>query len=77
MENTQNIQHPLSSLPPSGARLLRVPDVLARLQVSRAHLYTLIAAGTVPAPIKLGRAARWREADIEQIVTGGGKTHLH
>lgn len=76
MENTKNIQLNCPSLLPSGARLLRVPEVLARLQISRAHLYTLIATGTVPAPIKLGRAARWRESDIDQIVTGGG-SRLH
>jgi predicted DNA-binding transcriptional regulator AlpA len=32
--------------------------------VSRAHWHRLRAAGKLPPPIRLGRAVRWRKADV-------------
>jgi predicted DNA-binding transcriptional regulator AlpA len=39
--------------------------------VSRAHWHRLRAAGKLPACIKLGRAVRWRRADVEQWIEWG------
>ncbi len=45
---------------------LTVKDICARLQLSKATVYQLIARGTLPAPIHFGRSARWREQDIHE-----------
>lgn len=45
--------------------LLRLPQVQARAGLSRSELYRRIAAGTFPAPVKLGeRASAWPESEI-------------
>lgn len=45
--------------------LLRLPQVQARTGLSRSELYRRIAAGTFPAPVKLGeRASAWPEHEI-------------
>ena len=46
-------------------KLLTTKDVTGALGVSRTTLWRLIKAGTLPAPIKLGQANRWRATDIE------------
>jgi prophage regulatory protein len=49
--------------------LLRLPAVLARLPVSRAHFYARVKSGEYPAPIKLGaRSVAWRSSDIEALI---------
>lgn len=40
-------------------------DLAARLNVSRSFVWKLHSQGRLPMPIKLGRACRWRLADIE------------
>jgi len=45
--------------------LLRLPQVKARTGLSRSELYRRIAAGTFPAPVKLGeRASAWPEQEV-------------
>ena len=45
--------------------ILRRPDVERITGLSRSTLYSMIANGSFPKPIKLGkRAVGWREADI-------------
>jgi len=47
------------------AYLLRLPQVQARTALSRSEIYRRIAAGTFPAPVKLGeRASAWPEHEI-------------
>lgn len=46
--------------------VLRLPEVLARVPLSRASVYAFIKKGTFPAPVRLSpRAVAWREADIK------------
>ncbi|MCF3594182.1 AlpA family transcriptional regulator [Rhodobacteraceae bacterium LMO-12] len=46
-------------------RILRRPEVEVRTGLSRSTLYAMMAEGTFPKPVKLGkRAVGWREADI-------------
>lgn len=46
-------------------RLMRRPDVEDVTGLSRSTLYSMMAEGTFPKPVKLGkRAVGWREADI-------------
>ena len=60
--------HPIA--PPNPApRLLRLPDVLARVGLRRSRLYDLIAAGRFPKPVKLSeRAVAWRDDEIDEWV---------
>ena len=46
-------------------KLLDMPTVLARLDISRSTLLRWVAAGWFPAPLRLGpRVHRWSEADV-------------
>ena len=46
-------------------RICRLPDVKAQTGLSRSTLYSLMAQGRFPKPIKLGeRAVGWTEAEI-------------
>lgn len=49
-------------------KLLKTPDVMEALGVSRSTLWRLVRAGTLPKPIKLGAANRWHACDIEAAV---------
>lgn len=52
--------------------LLRLPQVLARVPVSRATWYAGIKIGRYPKPVSLGpRCVAWRSSDIQRIVSGG------
>lgn len=53
--------------------LIRLPDVLARVRVSRPSLYRLIARGAAPAPIRLGRMSVWRASEIDAWIAGLGR----
>ncbi|GGE41418.1 helix-turn-helix transcriptional regulator [Actibacterium pelagium] len=47
-------------------RILRRPEVEARIGLSRSTLYKMMSDGDFPRPIRLGkRAVGWRESDIE------------
>ena len=51
----------------AAARVIRMPEVLRRVGVSRATVYRWIANGAgFPRPVKLGvRAVGWRSDEIE------------
>ncbi|MBO9437470.1 AlpA family phage regulatory protein [Sulfitobacter sp. KE29] len=50
--------------PPSS--VLRLPEVRARVGLSKSSIYAFIATGQFPKPIRIGaRAVAWRLADIE------------
>ncbi|MNT79885.1 AlpA family phage regulatory protein [Cupriavidus sp.] len=49
--------------------LLRLPEVLKIVPVSRATWYEGIKTGRFPAQVKLGpRIAAWRRSDIERLL---------
>lgn len=49
-----------------GRRVIRMPEVLRRIGVSRSDVYSKIRAGDFPRQIKLGvRAVGFLESDIE------------
>jgi prophage regulatory protein len=53
----------------AGFILLRLPQVKLRTGLSRSELYRRIAAGTFPAPIKIGeRASAWSSAEVERWI---------
>jgi predicted DNA-binding transcriptional regulator AlpA len=50
----------------TGERLLRLPEVLRIIPVSRSEWYRRLAAGDAPAAVELGpRARAWRLSDID------------
>jgi prophage regulatory protein len=54
---------------PAPLCLLRLPDVLKRVGLRRTAVYEAVAAGTFPAPIKLGRrCVAWPSDAIEAWV---------
>ncbi len=51
-------------------RLLAKPEVLDRLSISNDTLYSLIRAGRLPRPVKIGVASRWPEHEIDAFIAG-------
>ena len=47
-------------------RLIPIRSVLERTSLSRTTLYQLIKEGTFPQPVKVGKASRWVEAEVEE-----------
>ncbi len=55
--------------------VLRLPQVLARIGLSRSTTYSMIATGEFPKPIQLGkRAVGWIETDITDWIANRGFT---
>jgi prophage regulatory protein len=48
--------------------LLSFADVSARVALGRTSIYAGIAAGTFPAPVKVGKRSLWVEAEIAQWI---------
>lgn len=51
--------------------LLKLDDLCVQLSLGRATVYRQMAAGRVPAPIRVGTSVRWRRAEIEAWVAAG------
>ena len=52
--------------------LLRLPQVLSIVGISRATWYRGVAAGAYPASVQIGlRAVGWRASEIAALVQGG------
>ena len=50
-------------------RVLRLPEVLARVSLSKSTLWRLINDGQFPQPIKLGpRATGWIEEEVDEWI---------
>ena len=46
--------------------ILRMPEIIERIGISRAQVYALISCGEFPRPIRIGkRAVGWMETDIQ------------
>ena len=51
------------------ATIIRLPHVMKKVGVSRAHLYALISRGEFPRPISIGkRAVGWVANDVEEWI---------
>ena len=49
--------------------ILRLPEVVSRVGLSRTEIYRRIARGTFPRMIELGpRAVGWRESDVDEWI---------
>ena len=77
------MSHDADSIAPreKAAGLARLPRLLvnahgaaAMLGISPRHLETLVAQGLAPAPIRLGRAARWSVGGLAAWADAGCQT---
>ena len=56
-------------------KVLRLPEVLARVGLSKSTLWRLINAGQFPRPIRLGsRATGWIEEEIDEWIASRSRT---
>ncbi len=64
------------SNPSHPSRLLRIEQVCGRVGLGRTYVYELIGQGLFPSPLKIGRASRWRDCEldawIEQVTQSRG-----
>lgn len=59
------------SSPPSPARLLRLPEVIARVGLKRSAIYQRMSVGRFPRSRSLGpKCAVWVESEIENWIQG-------
>lgn len=49
-------------------RLIRLPEVMDRVGLSKATVYARIERGDFPAPVRLGASSRWVESEIDAWV---------
>jgi prophage regulatory protein len=53
-------------------RLIRLPEVLQLVPVSRSTWFSGVRSGRYPAPVRIGvRAVAWRHRDIRRLVEKG------
>ena len=58
-------------------RILRLPDVLATVGVSKGRIYTWMAEGAFPRPVRLGvRAVGWRKSEIDEWLESRSRTSI-
>ena len=50
-------------------KLIRLPDVIAKIKIKRTAIYRQIKKGALPAPIKIGSSSFWVEGEIESYLT--------
>lgn len=56
----------VTNAPERQHRLLRLPEVLSRVGLSKSTIYARVAAGSFPASVRLGeKSVAWIEADVE------------
>ena len=47
--------------------LLRMPEVIALVRLSRSSIYAMVCQGIFPVPVRIGRrAVAWRLRDIQE-----------
>lgn len=67
---TQFKKHHQQSRPTVGSRLIRLPEVMNRVSLSRTSIYNRMNDGTFPKPVKLGpRAIAWQESSIDEWIS--------
>ncbi|MEA5123258.1 helix-turn-helix transcriptional regulator [Xanthomonas floridensis] len=54
----------MSTTPTTTQRLLRLPDVLDRVGISKSTLYSRIRDKTFPQPLHLGTSSVWVESEV-------------
>lgn len=64
-----------SPVPPPTTRLLRLPEVIHRVGLSRTTIYAMIAAGEFPRQITIGpRSVAWCQDDLDAWIESKRQT---
>ncbi len=64
----------MTDIEEKSARLLKLPEVLARLQISKSTFWKGIKEGRFPKPVYVtDRSPRWRLGDIIRLTETGGQ----
>ncbi len=50
-------------------RLLTLKGVTESAAIKRSQIYLLISRGKFPKPVKIGRASRWLESEVQQWIS--------
>lgn len=50
-------------------RLLRLPEVLAKVSLGRATLYRMMKSGEFPMPVKVRHMSMWPEEEVDAWIT--------
>lgn len=58
-------------------KLLKITEVQERVNLTRSHIYRLMATGDFPQPLKFGRASRWRSDELDTWVTADHPRRTH
>ncbi|UXA66064.1 MULTISPECIES: helix-turn-helix transcriptional regulator [Xanthomonas] len=58
----------MSTTPTNTQRLLRLPDVLDRVGMSKSTLYSRIRDKTFPQPLHLGTSSVWVESEVTEWI---------
>jgi prophage regulatory protein len=54
--------------------VFRLPQVMARVGLSRSSIYAMVAAGTFPSPVAIGARARgWLSSEIDGFIASCAK----
>jgi prophage regulatory protein len=53
-------------------QLLNCEEAAAIIGISKRHWYRLVSEGAAPAPVRLGRCVRWRQADLDEWIKNLG-----
>lgn len=68
-ESQQYQKHSPKNHSAAVSRLIRLPEVMNRVSLSRTAIYNRLKAGTFPKPVKLGsRAIAWQESSIDDWI---------
>ena len=70
LEKVENMTHPQSSSP----ELINVREVAFMLSLGESSIWRHVKNGDLPKPIKIGRSARWRAADIRALVNESNRS---
>ena len=63
----QTPKNPSPAAPP--ARILRMPEVLSKVGISRSTLYAMVAAGEFPRAVRLThKTVGWRSTDLDRWI---------
>lgn len=50
------------------ARFYRLKDLIDVLRIKRTKIYSLVKEGSLPRPLKIGRASVWKAKDVNDFI---------
>ena len=69
MENVVHMPHKPTGKPVVVQKLIRLPEVLSRLGISKSQLYRMVKAGEFPESIQIGRnAVAWPASQVDDWI---------